>query len=162
MLSSFSSFLTLLLKEPLQAEVILWRSCSHIICHFHRKHSAYIFTNCIYVAAGSAPAAISQVGKLGTLSNQSIELLRFQCVETCMHMKFSLCTDTTFSQPLPELSVPNRVEGLQQLHHCEPVQMLSCHLKRDLTRYHSTDHPHAFKTEEKGRQGLYLLPGCEC
>jgi len=27
---------------------------------------------------------------------------------------------------------------------------------------HSTDHPHAFKTGEKDRQGIYLLPGCEC
>lgn len=73
-----------------------------------------------------------------------------------MHMKFSLCTDTALSQPLPELYVPDRVERSLQPYHYEPVQTLSCHLKRDLTRYRSTERPHAFKTEEKGRQGIYL------
>lgn len=87
---------------------------------------------------------------------------RFWCAETCTHMKLSLCTDAAFSQPLSEFSVPNRVERLLQPQHREPVQTLSCHLKRDLTRSRRTDRPQAFKTEEKGRQDVDLLPGCVC
>jgi len=74
---------------------------------------------------------------------------RFQRAETCTHMKFSLCTDTASSQPLPELSVPNRVERSLQPHHREPVQALSCHLKRDLTA--QITHMHSRQERKTGR-----------
>lgn len=127
------------------------------------KYSNSSFINCIYVVAGNTPAAISEAGKLGTLSKHSSEQLgafsaqRHACTRSSAFVQMLL-----FSQPLPELSVPRRAERLLKLHHGEPVQTLLCHLKHDLTRYHSTDHPHAAKAEENGRQGIYSLPGCEC
>lgn len=72
---SFFSSLTLLLKEQLQAEVISEGHAARSLAILIEKYSNSSFINCIYVVAGNTPAAISEAGKLGTLSKHSTEQL---------------------------------------------------------------------------------------
>lgn len=94
---SFFSFLTLLLKEQLQAEAILWRSCSQITCHSYRK----IFKFKFYKLHLCCSWEYSRSHFRGWETGDSFQALcwtapSFQCTETCMHTKFSLCTDAAF------------------------------------------------------------------
>lgn len=87
---TFLSFLTLLLREHLQAEAILWVSSSQITCHFDRKYSS--FTHCNSCCSWECSCSHFR----GWETEDTVQLLSstaqsFQCAETCMHTKYRCC-----------------------------------------------------------------------
>lgn len=75
------SFLTLLLREHPQAEAILWVSSRSLAIAIVNTQVLY---TAICAAAGSAPAATPEAGKLRTVSNCSaVELRAFSVQTSC-------------------------------------------------------------------------------
>lgn len=86
-------------------------------------------TNCIAAAAGSAAGATSQPGRAVPLPSQHRDPLQTAQQAQALHPH-------CLPRPLPDLSVPSRVEPLLQ--HQKPVPTLPCQGQPDPSRQHSS------------------------